>query len=199
MAILVDQPLWTFRGEKWSHLVSDDSYDELHAFANGVGIRRIGFQGDHYDLPSRLLPAALAAGAAQVDSRILVRRLRDAGLRKPAGYQSWNPLLRHSATGTADIHRLVEDELSVITPTPTELLDTCTALWAAIDNNGGSVHQLYVLQRPDQLAVAFDTDLAMEIHVAAAEDDSTSELWITKGNPLLAVDVLINRPLRTER
>ncbi len=196
MAILVDQPLWTFRGEKWSHLVSDESYDELHIFANGVGIRRIGFQGDHYDLPSRLLPAALAAGAAQVDSRILVRRLRNAGLRKPADYESWNPLLRHGAAETDEIHRLVEAELSAITPTPTELLNTCTALWTAIDNNGGSVHQLFVLQRPNQLAVAFDTDLAMEIHVAAAELASTAELWITNGNPLLAVDVLIDMPPR---
>ena len=32
MAILIDKPLWWHRGERWSHLVSDVSYDELHAF-----------------------------------------------------------------------------------------------------------------------------------------------------------------------
>ena len=38
MALLIDKPLWQFRGEKWSHLVSDESYDELHGFAKKLGI-----------------------------------------------------------------------------------------------------------------------------------------------------------------
>ena len=33
MAVLVDEPLWWWRGRRWCHLVSDESLDELHAFA----------------------------------------------------------------------------------------------------------------------------------------------------------------------
>jgi hypothetical protein len=85
VTILIDAPLWWFRGERWSHLVSDTSYDELHDFAAGLGIPRRGFQGDHYDIPERYFDLAVAAGAEQVDPRVLVRRLRAAGLRRARG------------------------------------------------------------------------------------------------------------------
>lgn len=81
MAILIDQARWWHRDEKWCHLVSDTSYDELHEFAQGVGIPRRGFQGDHYDVPERYRQVMIDAGAIEVDSRDLVRRLRRAGLR----------------------------------------------------------------------------------------------------------------------
>lgn len=32
------------------HLVSDVSFEELHAFAASVGLKRIWFQRDHYDI-----------------------------------------------------------------------------------------------------------------------------------------------------
>ena len=41
------------------------------------------FQGDHYDIPTRLREQAIALGATPVDGRELVRRLRDSGLRRP--------------------------------------------------------------------------------------------------------------------
>ena len=82
---LVDEPRWWFRGRKWCHLVSDESLEELHAFAARVGIPRRGFQGDHYDVPEEHRPAMVAAGAREVESRELVRRLRAAGLRLSAG------------------------------------------------------------------------------------------------------------------
>ena len=82
MTILVDRPIWHFRGERWSHLVSDASLDELHEFAALLGVPRRAFQGDHYDIPERLLDDALALGAELVDPRIIVRRLRAAGLRR---------------------------------------------------------------------------------------------------------------------
>ena len=88
MAVLIDKPVWWFRGERWSHLVSDVSYDELHEFAQGLGIPIRAFQGDHYDLPERYLELALDAGAELVDARVLVRRLRAAGLRKPPRSQA---------------------------------------------------------------------------------------------------------------
>jgi hypothetical protein len=81
MAILIDEARWWFRDERWCHLVSDRSLEELHAFADEVGIPRRGFQGDHYDVPERFRPEMIAAGACEVESRELVRRLRAAGLR----------------------------------------------------------------------------------------------------------------------
>lgn len=83
MAVLIDKPIWWFRGERWSHLVSDASYDELHEFAQSLGVPRRAFQGDHYDIPERYYHVAVAAGAEEADPRDLVRRLRAAGLRKP--------------------------------------------------------------------------------------------------------------------
>lgn len=82
MAILIDRPIWWFRGERWSHLVSDVSFDELHRFAGSLGIPRKAFQGDHYDLPERYLDQALAAGARLVDPRELLRAIVKAGLRR---------------------------------------------------------------------------------------------------------------------
>jgi hypothetical protein len=83
--ILVDQAVWPWRGRRWAHLVSDESYDELHAFADQLGIPRRVFQGDHYDVPAELRDQAIALGALPVDARDLVRRLRAAGLRaRPA-------------------------------------------------------------------------------------------------------------------
>lgn len=82
MTILVDQAIWPWRGQRWAHLVSDENYDELHAFAQRLGIPRRAFQGDHYDVPEWLRLEAIEAGAEPVDARELVRRLRAAGLRR---------------------------------------------------------------------------------------------------------------------
>ncbi len=81
VTILIDEARWLWRGKKWCHLVSDTSYDELHGFADRVGIPRRGFQGDHYDIPEEYRAELIEAGAVQVESRELVRRLRAAGLR----------------------------------------------------------------------------------------------------------------------
>ena len=83
MTILVDEAIWPWRGRRWAHLVSDVSYEELHAFAARLDIPRRAFQGDHYDVPSALRDEAIALGATAVNARELVRRLRAAGLRKP--------------------------------------------------------------------------------------------------------------------
>src|SRR5215207_7512823 len=80
--ILVDDPLWWWKGRRWCHLVSDASAEELHAFAAGLGIPRGAYQGDHYDLPEDQRPRAVELGASEVGSRELVRRLRAAGLRR---------------------------------------------------------------------------------------------------------------------
>lgn len=89
MTILVDQAIWPWRGRIWAHLVSDESFDELHEFAARLGLPRRAFQGDHYDVPSEYRDRAIEMGAEVVDARDLVRRLRAAGLRKaPAGARS---------------------------------------------------------------------------------------------------------------
>ena len=80
--ILIDPPSWPGHGRLWSHLVSDSSYEELHAFARTLEVPERGFERDHYDLPERLYARAIAAGAQPVGSRELVDRLTRAGLRR---------------------------------------------------------------------------------------------------------------------
>jgi len=81
VAVLIDEPIWWFKGRRWSHLVSDQSYDELHEFADRAGIPRRGFQGDHYDVPEEYFDDLIEAGAQLTSSRELLRRLRAGGLR----------------------------------------------------------------------------------------------------------------------
>jgi hypothetical protein len=82
MTVLVDPPIWPAHGRLWSHLVSDSSYEELHAFARRLDIPERAFERDHYDLPDRLYARALACGAEPVSAQELVRRLTAAGLRR---------------------------------------------------------------------------------------------------------------------
>ena len=79
--LLIDPPAWPAHGRLWSHLVSDTSVEELHAFASRVVIPRRGFEGDHYDVPEERYAAVVAAGALPIDGRELLKRLRDSGLR----------------------------------------------------------------------------------------------------------------------
>jgi hypothetical protein len=81
VTVLIDEPRWHHAGRIWSHLVSDESFDELHDFAQRMGIPRRGFHGDHYDLPEEWYDEAVDRGARPTPSRELVRRLRAAGLR----------------------------------------------------------------------------------------------------------------------
>jgi Protein of unknown function (DUF4031) len=79
VAILVDElreyPHVRLPFRHWCHLVSDDGFDELHAFAARIGIPRHRFQGDHYDLPPPLRRRAVAMGAEEVTTRELTRRM----------------------------------------------------------------------------------------------------------------------------
>ena len=82
MTVLVDAAIWPFEGRRWAHLVSDASFEELHEFAERLGIPRRAFQGDHYDVPTEYRERAIDLGAQPVASRELVRRLRAASLRR---------------------------------------------------------------------------------------------------------------------
>ncbi|MFH5878862.1 DUF4031 domain-containing protein [Arthrobacter sp. NA-172] len=88
MAVYVDPPLWPAHGTVYSHLVSDTSLEELHAFAEAAGIPERAFDGDHYDVPERRYNDLLSAGAIPVEARILVRKLIASGLRIPARERS---------------------------------------------------------------------------------------------------------------
>lgn len=85
MTVLVDPPAWPAHGRLWSHLVSDASFEELHAFAAAVGVPARGFDRDHYDVPAEVYDRLVAAGAVPVSSREVVRRLTIAGLRRRKG------------------------------------------------------------------------------------------------------------------
>ena len=57
------------------HLVSDTSLEELHRFAQGIGLKREWFQGDHYDLTGYIMHSkALRAGAKAVSTRYLTKQ-----------------------------------------------------------------------------------------------------------------------------
>lgn len=84
MAIYLDPPLWPAHGTHFSHLISDTSLAELHAFAAAAGIPDRAFDGDHYDVAERRFDDLVAAGAIPVEGRILVRKLIASGLRIPA-------------------------------------------------------------------------------------------------------------------
>jgi len=80
--LYVDRPAWPARGRLWSHLISDVSFAELHAFAEMLGTPRRAFDRDHVDLPAELYPVAVWLGARTATSREIVTRLVGAGLRR---------------------------------------------------------------------------------------------------------------------
>ncbi|MFC4009488.1 DUF4031 domain-containing protein [Nonomuraea purpurea] len=83
MSVLIDPPNWPGpRGLMWSHLVSDRSLEELHAFAVRLGVPERAFDRDHYDVPETVHARAVALGAQAVTSRELLRRLVASGLRR---------------------------------------------------------------------------------------------------------------------
>lgn len=81
MTVLLDRPMWPAHGTLWSHLVSDSTLDELHAFAARAGVPRRSFDLDHYDVPQERYDELVAAGALPVSNRELVTRLAASGLR----------------------------------------------------------------------------------------------------------------------
>ena len=79
MAILVDElreyPDVSLPFTTWCHMASDRDFDELHAFAERLGLRRRWFQRDHYDLPAHGRAAAVALGASEVHASELLERM----------------------------------------------------------------------------------------------------------------------------
>jgi predicted kinase len=79
MAMLVDElreyPDVALPFTRWCHLATDGAFDDLHAFARGLGLRRAWFHGDHYDLPPPGRERAVALGAEEVDTDELLARM----------------------------------------------------------------------------------------------------------------------------
>jgi hypothetical protein len=83
VSVLIDPPNWPGpRDLLWSHLVSDSSTEELHAFAALLGVPERAFDRDHYDVPESVYERALLLGAEAVSSRELLARLIASGLRR---------------------------------------------------------------------------------------------------------------------
>ncbi len=110
MTVLVDEARWPWRETLWCHLVSDDNLAELHAFAAQLGMRRVGFQGDHYDIDIEMRSVAIDLGATPATSRELIRRMRSAGLRlRPSSpFTKW-ALLQRSGVPGADPSAIAAD------------------------------------------------------------------------------------------
>lgn len=85
MAIYVDDAAVVWKGKKRFHLGAT-SVDELHRFADSIGINRCWFHAGarhpHYDVTESQRAAALLAGAQAVTSRELVRIYRATTQRK---------------------------------------------------------------------------------------------------------------------
>jgi hypothetical protein len=82
VTVYIDPPTWPGHGRLWSHLISDRSYHELHAFAAILGLPDSAFDNDHYDVVAERYTAAVQAGARPVSSREIVQLLWAAGLRR---------------------------------------------------------------------------------------------------------------------
>lgn len=73
MTVYVDDAVSLWRGQRWAHLMAD-TLDELHAFAQRLGVPRHAFQdrtsGAHYDIPAALREQALVLGATAISRHI---------------------------------------------------------------------------------------------------------------------------------
>jgi hypothetical protein len=57
-------------GNRWCHLFADEADgEEIHQFAEGIGVRRMWFRRDHYDLTAKKRRQAIAHGAVEVSAR----------------------------------------------------------------------------------------------------------------------------------
>ena len=129
MTLLIDPPNAPGHGRMWSHLASDESFEELHRFARGLGIPERGFDRDHYDIPAERYDSVVAAGAVPVTSRDLIARLHQAGLRRRK-----SQVLGHGRPGAALVRsvRLAPGaRVAVVAPSgpvPQERLDAGLAV-----------------------------------------------------------------------
>lgn len=91
MTVYVDDAVTLWRDQRWAHLMAD-TLEELHAFAQSLGLPHRSFQdkrsGAHYDVTSALREQAIAAGAVAISRhrdrelvRAVIRNAKDQGRR----------------------------------------------------------------------------------------------------------------------
>lgn len=85
MSVFIDPPVWPAHGTVFSHLISDTSLEELHAFAETAELSPRAFDLDHYDVPAHEHDRLVSLGAQPVSGHELVRILTASGLR----VQTW--------------------------------------------------------------------------------------------------------------
>lgn len=79
MAVYVDNARIRWRGKMWCHLVAD-SLEELHDFAQKIGLQRNWFQQaasyPHYDVTVEIRQIALSMGALEGTRAEIITRAR---------------------------------------------------------------------------------------------------------------------------
>lgn len=79
MAVYVDDAVWPLKGQLWCHLLAD-SLDELHSFAQSIGLKREWFQGHtkypHYDMNENRRKIAVKKGAIEIDKRTTIEKAK---------------------------------------------------------------------------------------------------------------------------
>ena len=165
MAIYIDPPLWPAHGTEFSHLISDLSVAELHAFAAAAGIPERAFDGDHYDVPARRYSTLVALGAQEVDCGTLVRILIGSGLRIPARQR------------TQRLRRTLLLRWNVVLPAEPGLGEQLMDRWSETHRNYHTPsHLLEVLEALDLLFAPNDDDnLRRRVRLAAWFHDAVYE------------------------
>lgn len=177
MTLLIDPPNSAGHGRLWSHLASDESYDELHRFAAGLGIPRRGFDRDHYDIPAERYEQVVAAGAVPVSSRELIARLRAAGLRRRKA-----EVLRPRRPGQSLVRprRLVAgDTVAVVAPAGPVPADRLDRGLAVLRSWGLEVREMPHLR----------SRLGSLPHLAAADEERAADLMAAWTDPAVAMVV----------
>ncbi|HEU5043663.1 MAG TPA: DUF4031 domain-containing protein [Nocardioidaceae bacterium] len=179
MSLYIDPPNAAGHGRMWSHLASDDSFEELHRFAASLGIPGRGFDHDHYDIPSERYAEVIAAGAVPISSRELVVRLHDAGLRRRK-----RPRTARTPRGLLRAHRLHPgDTVAVVAPAGPVPEDRVRAGLATLSGWDLQVrvgpHVLGRQPETDYLAAA-DADRAADF-MAAWTDPQVQAVFCARG------------------
>lgn len=150
MAILVDEPIWPWRGRRWAHLITDSHLDELHDFAHRLGMPYLAFQGDHYDIHTELRERAVSAGARPVTGREVVVALRESGLRRRGAVEPW-AWLWDRTTSIDQIVRVARTHRPAAVADILHLAEAGAPLAAGMAARSGE--ELLVVSSPDQLPV----------------------------------------------
>jgi 8-oxo-dGTP pyrophosphatase MutT (NUDIX family) len=181
VTIWIDPPRWPAHQRLWSHLISDQSYDELHTFAGAVGIPRGAFEGDHYDVPQERYDALVSAGAAPTSGKDVARRLRDSGLRFPKR-RGEKPLasVRDIVPGLSVGHRM---DL-IASPLPTPEGQTAAAAVFVVDA-AGSLLLVHSVVRDAWGAPAGGREPGEQVREGAVR-----EVWEESGLRLLPDDLV---------